>query len=223
MISQVIRFTLPATATISAAAFAELRRHAVTAGALAQYYGYTQQVPNAPMPRKRHEICWAINWPRGSDRSIIMEELAAIAADAMSLDFQFPEGGEFKSVSAFEAPVCEFACIRLSDTAPLDDVSLQKSMNKTFADTHKIIGFTGGSWAYALNTNDSSGVSVSDIASVLPAGERRLAVYPLGWESIELHQDGTKTPVFAEELDKIGPYFGPGSGAWYVSFKKHSE
>jgi hypothetical protein len=37
----------------------------------------------------------------------------------------------------------------------------------------------------------------------------------------QLHQAATKTPLFAEEIDKLAPYFGTGTGAFYVSFTKH--
>jgi hypothetical protein len=60
-------------------------------------------------------------------------------------------------------------------------------MNKTYLDTYKILGFTGGDWAYAINTNETSGVPCNDhVEKVVSLGERRLAVYPLGWESIEV-------------------------------------
>ena len=37
----------------------------------------------------------------------------------------------------------------------------------------------------------------------------------------QLHQDGVQTPEFAEEIDKLMPHFGPGSGAWYSMLRKH--
>ena len=49
-------------------------------------------------------------------------------------------------------------------------------------------GFVGGDWAYALNTNDTSGVVVTESAKdqwVLEK-DQRLACYYLGWESIEV-------------------------------------
>lgn len=38
----------------------------------------------------------------------------------------------------------------------------------------------------------------------------------------QLHQAATKTPLFAVEIDKLSPYFGPGTGAFYVNFTKHT-
>lgn len=37
----------------------------------------------------------------------------------------------------------------------------------------------------------------------------------------QLHEDGTKTPEFTEEIVKLAPYFGNGTGAWYTSLRKH--
>lgn len=92
-------------------------------------------------------------------------------------------------------------------------------MNKTYADTAQLVGYTGGHWAYALNTNDTAGVPASngnEEEEEVPEGERRLGVYILGWESIELHEDATETAEFAEEIVKLRPHFGPGTGAWYA-------
>ena len=61
MLSQILRFTLPAPLTISDAGFLALRQKAVEAGALEQYYGYTIPTKTSPLPRKRHEICWVIS------------------------------------------------------------------------------------------------------------------------------------------------------------------
>ena len=66
MLSQIIRFTLRPNLTISAKEFLKLRQSASAAGAAAQYYGYTSDVTGAALPRKRHEICWAISMCAGS-------------------------------------------------------------------------------------------------------------------------------------------------------------
>lgn len=59
-------------------------------------------------------------------------------------------------------------------------------MHKTYSDTYKLLGFTGGYWAYADNTNNVSGVSCEKAEeSVLP-DKQRLALYFLGWESMEV-------------------------------------
>lgn len=60
-------------------------------------------------------------------------------------------------------------------------------MHKTYTDTYKIRGFTGGHWSYASNTNETHGVP-SDVVPEprVAEGDRRLGVYFLGWESIEV-------------------------------------
>ncbi len=77
------------------------------------------------------------------------------------------------------------AHVRLSDETILSDPALQTSMHKTYADTSKLLGYTGGHWAYALNTNDTAGVPLG-VDGEVPERERRLGVYILGWESIEV-------------------------------------
>ncbi|KEF59653.1 uncharacterized protein A1O9_04499 [Exophiala aquamarina CBS 119918] len=172
---------------------------------------------------------------------------------------------------------------------PFGDPEFQKSSQKTFTDCYLMRGFVGGQWSFALDGNDTGGVETGrgrvcdhdasgatetfqddeddgdDEAmryGMLKKGDRRLAVYCLGWESAEvrrrrgppppvlasislisrvsasmeevptdiivrasatkqLHQAATKTPLFAEEIDKLAPYFGPGTGAFYVNFTKH--
>ncbi|KAL6903302.1 hypothetical protein GGI43DRAFT_401679 [Trichoderma evansii] len=224
MLSQVLRFTFPSGSTISSAAFLKLRQSIATAGATAQYYGYTTPTKFLSLPRKRHEVCWIIHWPNElRDRSAVTEGLAATGVtDATSLLFEFDDAQLENVVKALEAPVCEFACIRLKDDAPLENKALQKSMHKTYSDTYQIQGFTGGYWAYATNTNESVGVSCfgPDEETVAKAN-RRLGVYYLGWDSIELHEDGTQTEAFSEEINRLQPYFGPGSGAWYTMLRHH--
>ncbi|KPM39258.1 hypothetical protein AK830_g7323 [Neonectria ditissima] len=223
MLSQIIRFTLSPPLTISTTEFLNLRRTVASAGATAQYYGYTVPTKSSPLPRKRHEICWTIQWPDVCDRSSVVSGLDRIATgDQTSVLVEFADSQLTELTKGLEALVCEFACIRLSDSAPLSDASLQKSMQKTYTDTYKIRGFTGGQWAYACNSNETSGVRPGAASEQqLPKLEQRFAIYLLGWDSIELHEDATKTPEFAEEISKLAPYFGPGTGAWYVCFRKH--
>ncbi|KAI5459013.1 hypothetical protein BGZ63DRAFT_415688 [Mariannaea sp. PMI_226] len=223
MLSQVIRFTLPQLLTASTPEFLKLRQAATAAGAIAQYFGYTIPVSGAGLPKRSDEVCWAIQWPDARNRDSLTNQLVEMASEEpVSISLEFPDTQYPDFVRALEAPVCEFACIRLSDNAPLSDSSLQSSMHKTYSDTFKIQGFTGGYWAYASNTNNSSGLPLQTASlQRVPETERRLGVYLLGWESIEHHQRGTKTEVFAEELTKLMPYFGPGTGAWYVKFEKH--
>lgn len=59
-------------------------------------------------------------------------------------------------------------------------------MHKTYTDCYKMQGFVGGEWAYSLNANHPDGVPLSDITNALEQDERRLALYFLGWESIEV-------------------------------------
>jgi hypothetical protein len=61
-------------------------------------------------------------------------------------------------------------------------------MHKTYTDCYLTEGFNGGSWEYAVNTNNTDEF-LKDPAEeqVIKEGERRLACYPLGWESIEVH------------------------------------
>lgn len=60
-------------------------------------------------------------------------------------------------------------------------------MHKTYTDTYKIRGFTGGHWSYAVNTNESHGVPINVVPEPRVAGrDRKLGVYFLGWESVEV-------------------------------------
>lgn len=60
-------------------------------------------------------------------------------------------------------------------------------MHKTYLDAYQFLGFKGGFWAYAMNTNDIRGVPLKlDGEVTVPEGQRRLAIYPLGWESMEV-------------------------------------
>ena len=62
-------------------------------------------------------------------------------------------------------------------------------MNKTFADCYFAPGFTGGGWAYALNSNDAGGEVISaanNVPTVLDENGRRLAYYCIGWDTVEV-------------------------------------
>jgi len=60
-------------------------------------------------------------------------------------------------------------------------------MNKTYTDTYQIKGFTGGHWQYAIDTNETRGVtSKQDPNELIPEDNQRLGIYYLGWESIEV-------------------------------------
>lgn len=82
-------------------------------------------------------------------------------------------------------------------------------MHKTYLDTYKLLGFTGGDWAYAINTNETSGVPCSPSAEkVVSITERRLAVYLLGWESIEV------CPQFAFNAEQPCQLFHIAPSGW---------
>lgn len=58
-------------------------------------------------------------------------------------------------------------------------------MHKTYTDCYKMQGFVGGQWAYSLNANHPDGIALSD-RHLLDSNDRLLALYVLGWESIDV-------------------------------------
>ncbi|KAM0080791.1 hypothetical protein ACKRZS_007058 [Fusarium odoratissimum] len=111
--------------------------------------------------------------------------------------------------------------MRMNNDAPIRELPLSHPMRKTYTDCYRMQEFTGGDWGYTLNTNLVGGerdVLPGSRGSRLESKDRKLAIYLLGWESIELHEDANKTPVFAEEMIKLGPWINQESGAWYVRF-----
>lgn len=61
VLSQVIRFTLPPSSAISAPAFLRLREFISSNGQVKdQYFGYIISPKNAPLPKRKDEICWVI-------------------------------------------------------------------------------------------------------------------------------------------------------------------
>jgi hypothetical protein len=112
-------------------------------------------------------------------------------------------------------------------------------MDKTFTDCYLAKGFTGGGWGYVFNSNDSKGINVKPIQeSLLNEKDRMLAYYMIGWDSlmvsklywvpsryqlikIQEHHEYAKTVLFDVEIDKLKPYFGPGTGAFYAKFERH--
>ncbi|KAJ9603264.1 hypothetical protein H2200_012042 [Cladophialophora chaetospira] len=244
ILSEILRFILPPTKT-RAAEFLNLRQHiAKTYNIRDQYFGYVIPFQGTGLPVRDHEMCWVIQWPsptlpqRTTESHTQLNNLLSTTASstsahkARSLLFPFPSSSLPEVTKALTSPVCEFAIINLSSTAPKVDISFNRSMEKTFTDCYFAEGFKGGAWAYAVNTNDTDGTIVTDAegmegeveeVELLKLEERRLACYYLGWESVELHHKYSQTALFAEEIDKLAPHFGPGTGAWYVKFEKHVE
>ncbi|KAF5720111.1 Zn(2)-C6 fungal-type DNA-binding domain-containing protein [Fusarium mundagurra] len=106
--------------------------------------------------------------------------------------------------------------MKMNNDAPISKLPLSHSMHKTYSDCYRMQGFVGGDWGYAMNTNVVGGerdVSPGCRGSRLEPKDRKLAIYFLGWESSELHEDASKTPIFAEEMAKLGPWMSQESGA----------
>ncbi|KAH8691325.1 hypothetical protein BGW36DRAFT_327645 [Talaromyces proteolyticus] len=223
MLVQIVRFTLLPSLTLAAPVVAKLRQLVSNAGASRQYLGYMTSTQYASLPKKRHEICWIILWRKNfaaADKPALVGLDDVAQGEPTTMLYDFDEGQLEQLTRGIEAPICEFAFIRLSPEAPLSDPALRTSLHKTYTDCYKMLGFVDGQWAYSLNANHSDGVALSD-SNILDSDDRRLALYFLGWESIELHQDACTTPLFAEEIDKLQPWFYAGSGAWYNIFQKY--
>jgi len=225
--SEIIRFTLP---SITSAAFQDLRRRVASQGVENQYFGYVLANEGFPLPQKKNQLCWVIQWPENVDMRTspaFRSQLNEIAegGDVSSLLFEFNDSCLDELARGLEAPVCEFAVIRLAPNTPRSDPGFQHSMNKTFTDCYKMVpGFTGGGWAYALNSNDPAGVKADapEVGQqVVKKGDEMLAYYYLGWPSVKVHDAWAATPIFDEEIDKLKPWFGEGTGAYYVTFTKH--
>lgn len=77
--------------------------------------------------------------------------------------------------------------MKMKTNAPIQSPPLRNSMHKTFADCYRMHGFIGGGWGYAANTNCIEGESIAVAkGSRFDAQQRRLGIYLLGWESIEV-------------------------------------
>ncbi|KAE8552186.1 hypothetical protein EYB25_006080 [Talaromyces marneffei] len=169
------------------------------------------------------QLLWHKNFTIANKPAAVgLDRIIQDPATTMLYDF---EDSQLEQLTrGIEAPICEFAFIRLSPNAPLTDPALRASLHKTYTDCYKIQGFVGGQWTYCLNANQPEGVALSDgNPLLLNQDNRRLALYFLGWESIELHQHACLTPLFAEEIDKLQPWFYNGSGAWYNSFRRYDR
>jgi len=229
IISEVLRFVLPQTKT-SSTAFSELRRQVGSKGVRTQYHAYIMPNEGFPVPQEIDQVCWYIEWPKESTYRISKEfrsELTKIAQDKpRSLLFEFKETKPGELTKGLESNACEFAIINTIAKAPRFDSKFEHSMDKTFTDCYFAKGFTGGGWAYALNSNDAQGFEVTPDEgkdAFLEEKDRRLAYYVIGWNSIEEHHAFAETELFAEEINKLGPYFGTGTGAFYVKFEKENQ
>ena len=79
------------------------------------------------------------------------------------------------------------AIIDLAPHAPRFETDFEHSMHKTFTDCYFAKGFTGGGWAYALNSNDAEGNEIDVNTTEEPLIEekdRKLAYYIIGWNTI---------------------------------------
>ncbi|ERT02410.1 uncharacterized protein SPSK_05526 [Sporothrix schenckii 1099-18] len=239
-VSEIVRFVLPARRV---ADFARLRAQIASHGAvLSQYYGPTMPARSSLAVRV-DEMCWVINWR--SRPTNLATQLAALGDHgATSLLFEFKSSQEAALAKALDVPLCQFvsiasqeqpipsltllqATINVVAKAPTGNPDFQASMHKTYTDCFLADdGFVGGDWAYASNTNRTNGQplcteSASEPSTQILPLDRRLAVYFLGWTSHAAHDAYSATPLFAEEIDKLKSWFGPGTGAWYVQFAKH--
>ncbi|RSL69358.1 hypothetical protein CEP53_002244 [Fusarium sp. AF-6] len=225
MLLQILSFTLPTSTTISSPAFLSLRKAVATAGVKLQYFGYSVEARVAPLPKKRHEISWIIQWPDNLDlsqRPTLKETFDELSQNsATSFLVEVPRDDPADLLMALKAPICEVVARRMKQEAPIYIPPLKTSMHKTFTDCYQMQGFVGGDWGYAANTNSTGGGDVGLVQGRLQDEHRRLAIYFFGWESVELHQDAGHTAIFAEEMDKLRPWMEKESGAWYVTLKKH--
>ncbi|KAF2098888.1 hypothetical protein NA57DRAFT_56526 [Rhizodiscina lignyota] len=227
-VSEVLRFILPRSAT-SQSAFQQLRKTVAEKGSIkAQYFGYVLINEGLPRPKPDNQMCWCIEWPEGSTFRRSKQFRAALTeisqSPVTSLLFKFREDTKGDTTKALESPVTEFAIINLAPNAPRFEESFEKSMHKTYVDCYLAEGFVGGGWGYALNSNDSNGEEISDAETeqtALDEDKRMLAYYCLGWDSVEAHHVFEKGEVFAVEIAKLKPHFGPGTGAFYANFEKH--
>ena len=153
-----------------------------------------------------------LEWPNGSDlrtSASFKDHLREVTQGkaTKSLVFEYSDSQNEELKKGLEAPITEFAClllstsrevarmlliliqaiIKLSPAAPLQSLDLKQSMHKTYTDCYSAEGFSGGNWAYAVNSNDVDELLSEAVDErLIPEGEGRLAVYPLGWESVEV-------------------------------------
>ncbi|KAJ4164913.1 hypothetical protein LMH87_006566 [Akanthomyces muscarius] len=226
MWSQILRFNLPSDDTISVGTFDDLREAVAQAGALSQYFGYSISMRHKPVPKQRHEISWLIQWPQGPnwDAPLCARFYELVDGEQVADVTVEMNGSNYEDLlSGLDAPVCEVVVLRFKNGTPVLRDNVRESVHKSYTDCFDMLGFVGGDWGFAMNTTLVQGEKLRPRSSNarLAQKDRLLSVYLLGWESIELHEDATKTALFAEELGKLGPHVDSSSGAWYVTLRKH--
>ncbi|EGX95395.1 hypothetical protein CCM_00049 [Cordyceps militaris CM01] len=172
------------------------------------------------VPKPRHEITWIIQWPREVAWDTPLRDSLRELVDGTVTDVTVEMNGSNHDdlVSGLDAPVCEVVVLRFKPGTPVLDDTILESVHKLYTDCFDMLGFVGGDWGFATNTTLVEGETAAPAATTvvcLPPKDRLLSVFLLGWESIELHEDATKTALFAEELGKLGPHVDSSSGAWY--------
>ncbi|CEJ89635.1 hypothetical protein VHEMI05467 [[Torrubiella] hemipterigena] len=238
---QIFRFTLSEGQTIFKSQFPALRLDVERQGAVNQYFGYSVAVTTAALPKRRHEITWVIEWKSGvllQTYPPLVEQFLKLANDATGLILSINDAQRDGYLAALQSPICELVSkmirynnymlpleqtpMRLLPETPMDNELFRVSVHKTFTDCYGWPGFVSGDWGYIKDTNDVLGAPLeANNSSEIPEDQRRLAFYLLGWESAEIHEDFSKSPLFFEEIVKLAPWIDKSSGAWYVRFMQH--
>lgn len=126
-----------------------------------------------------------LEWRDRTRASELHSALAAATEDARELIVEVDSRSASMLIKALASPVCELVLMALTPEAPLSDSSLRDSVHKAYTDCDRMQGFVAGGWGYAVNTDSTEGVSVQPEGGN-STSNKRLAVYLLGWESIEV-------------------------------------
>ncbi|KAH8634235.1 hypothetical protein IG631_09635 [Alternaria alternata] len=129
--------------------------------------------------------------PRSSENASAFEQLRKLVSKrGLTQDQYFGYGSP---VNGWDKPTDDLMCwfIGLAPNAPRLSANFERSMDKTFTDCFLAPGggMIDGTWDYAINTNDPAGEEVvvgKEAGSILEVGQRRVALYILGWQSIEV-------------------------------------
>ncbi|KIW02691.1 uncharacterized protein PV09_06128 [Verruconis gallopava] len=225
VLSEIVRFVLPRSQS-ARSSFHDLRAKLDHAGVVKnQYFGYVLQKEGYPVPKQENLMCWYIEWPDRNRREWSPEmtkslsSLAGGTPNTSLCEFVETKAGGIRE--ALESNVCQFAVIKLGPSAPRSSPNLERSMHKTFTDCYLAEGFVNGGWGYVCTTNDADGTPLREEAEILEEKDRHLAFYVLGWDSLESHHAYSRTQLYDEEIDKLSPYFAQGTGAWYVTLRRH--